>query len=598
MADPIVVTPEQGPAQAPNNPTPMGPQQLGPQNLPPTGAPGSFAGNSPATGGGVGSPGFNPAATTAGQSRPGVGVGIGSDVNPMQRSALKAQAADVQRHSLIGKAASVLLGHQVDYQVDDKGNVHQVEIKEKPGQLFRSILAGAILGGAMAANRQRGQQAGFGASFARGAGGVQQEQAQADQNRYNRAVQQFQMKQQAQTAQTENDLRKVQIAMHNSQIATQNFLLNKGVFDQTIQSAIDGKAMYEPFLKAGIKAQFEEVPASKMLDLWKTNPQAKDLLWLPTGFRMAVNDKGERYPELTYTAVDPKGTVTLTDGAIKKFNDVSLGDYFAGAKDLKAGREMDATHYMALMQAYNDRYNQQMTEIRDKLQNKRYDAETKKYLAEQAKDWAEVGKQKLDQKELTKFQEAQKHLAEVGYDPSKLDQKYPGDSAVLADYAGKLLKDETAALNAARADNPDSPETKDLMQKVQTLSGWVNYVFQAPMASKPNNPASVKSVVDQVTSDPETGEKTNVPPQDAFRKIDQSNLSPTDKIEAFKQAGAEVPWAEIVRVAAQKGMQPYQLANWFKSQGVKVEEGPKQKSADQSRATQKAESDQLNAFVP
>src|SRR6185312_15684110 len=46
-------------------------------------------------------------------------------------------------HSILGRAVRSLFGTRTDYRVDDKGNTVAVPVAEKPGELFRHIVAGA-----------------------------------------------------------------------------------------------------------------------------------------------------------------------------------------------------------------------------------------------------------------------------------------------------------------------------------------------------------------------------------------------------------------------------------------------------------------------
>lgn len=79
------------------------------------------------------------------------------------------QQADVARHHAIGKAATFLFGQQRDAS----GEV----VREKPGQLFRSLLAGALLGGAMGSQGSAGggSVGSFLGGVGRGASGVEQQ---------------------------------------------------------------------------------------------------------------------------------------------------------------------------------------------------------------------------------------------------------------------------------------------------------------------------------------------------------------------------------------------------------------------------------------
>lgn len=111
----------------------------------------------------------------------------------------QAQIADVAHHSTLGKIASALLGKQTQYSVDPQtGQTIATAVPEKPGDLFRSILGGAILG--MAAGKgQRSALAGFAAG---GKAGLENSQ-QMDQQRLARAQQEFKNEQAAARSQRE-----------------------------------------------------------------------------------------------------------------------------------------------------------------------------------------------------------------------------------------------------------------------------------------------------------------------------------------------------------------------------------------------------------
>src|SRR5882757_3530707 len=102
-----------------------------------------------------------------------------------------AQQAVEAHHSMLGRVASALLGRQMDYQVDPQtGKTVAVPVQERPGDLFRHILAGALIGGA-AAKGTNSVLAGFSAG---GAAGIRANDA-ANQQRQQRAQQDFENEQ-------------------------------------------------------------------------------------------------------------------------------------------------------------------------------------------------------------------------------------------------------------------------------------------------------------------------------------------------------------------------------------------------------------------
>ncbi len=195
--------PQQTPAAQPSSPAPA-------PGTPQPGLPGESAsaalGAAPAQ-----------ATTQAPQQTPGAAPnpqpgGAAPAPSPQQQVAV----AQVARHAALGRLASYLLGHENQYNVNPQtGQVDATQVQRKPGDLFRSIVTGAVMGMAAGAGSHD-----FTTGLGRGgAAGAQNAQAM-DQQKYQRAQQQsenFQKEQQydeqkkyreAQTAQmTANGLR-------------------------------------------------------------------------------------------------------------------------------------------------------------------------------------------------------------------------------------------------------------------------------------------------------------------------------------------------------------------------------------------------------
>ena len=149
-----------------------------------------------ATGGPQPSPGPAPTAAPSAPAAPGAPTAPAAPAAPARPTAQ--QAVD-QHHSLLGRAASAILGKSVDYQVDPTtGKTVAVETQQKPGDLFRHILAGAILGGAAA----KGTNSVL-AGFARGGSAGMQANEAMDESKRARAQQQFQNQREAARGQRE-----------------------------------------------------------------------------------------------------------------------------------------------------------------------------------------------------------------------------------------------------------------------------------------------------------------------------------------------------------------------------------------------------------
>src|ERR1700733_312798 len=95
---------------------------------------------------------------------------------PQQQPAPTPQQVLAAKHHDLGRAAAFLFGEQRD---PDTGE----PVRQKPGAIFRSLLAGALLGGAIGSegNAGGGKVGGFLSGFARGGNAVNQQAQQRQQ---------------------------------------------------------------------------------------------------------------------------------------------------------------------------------------------------------------------------------------------------------------------------------------------------------------------------------------------------------------------------------------------------------------------------------
>src|SRR3984893_3137464 len=132
--------------------------------------------------------------------------------SPQQQAA----AADTAHHSGLGRIASTLLGKQTNFTVDPTtGTTIATEVQQKPGDLFRHILAGAILGGAAAhqgqisvdpvAGQRTRMASGPLAGFLAGGTAVMEASGAGEKTRYERAEQQLKNQQTARTETREDE---------------------------------------------------------------------------------------------------------------------------------------------------------------------------------------------------------------------------------------------------------------------------------------------------------------------------------------------------------------------------------------------------------
>lgn len=129
-----------------------------------------------------------------------------------------AAVAQIQHDSAFGRMAKAILGQQNQYSVGPDGTLQNNPVPEKPGQLFRSILGAALLGGAAGANGNPAQ--GLAGGLVRGgAAGVQNTQQQ-DQQKQAQAQQDFKNQQLVNQQSRETQMANAQVAnMHSEMVA-------------------------------------------------------------------------------------------------------------------------------------------------------------------------------------------------------------------------------------------------------------------------------------------------------------------------------------------------------------------------------------------
>lgn len=130
-----------------------------------------------------------------------------------------AQQPNVQGPSPWSKVLHTLLGTHESFVQTPNGPVAQ-QAENRPGQLFRSILAGALLGGATAGENAASPGAGSGwVAAGRGMGAAAKGQQEQEQNQQKQAQQQFQNQQEVTKDQREQTLMNAQIANMQSETA-------------------------------------------------------------------------------------------------------------------------------------------------------------------------------------------------------------------------------------------------------------------------------------------------------------------------------------------------------------------------------------------
>src|SRR5580692_2446165 len=151
-------------------------------------------------------PPMAPPTGTPGVSNPNP-VPVPSALQQQQVQQAQQQQA-VTRHALFGAAVKSMVhsleGTRTSYQVNPQtGATEETTVPNKPGQLFRNLLAGALIGGA--AGGEGTGATGFLGGLARGGTASMQNRQQQDAQQREAAQQQFQNQMKAQQNQREQD---------------------------------------------------------------------------------------------------------------------------------------------------------------------------------------------------------------------------------------------------------------------------------------------------------------------------------------------------------------------------------------------------------
>src|SRR5882762_4096174 len=221
---------------------------------------------------------------------------------PVQPTPEQATAA---HDSMIGRAFKVISGQNTQYQVDPTtGRTIATQSQNTPGQFFKNIVAAALVGGAAGADNANSRTAGSGlASAMKGGTAVIDRDKQLDQERVQRAQQEFQNEQhaaenqrqeaeaqrQAQGFQSQELLRKAQIAQSNVETLRLNTLIHGEDFKQHQDMAAAGQQHFADYKEAGLKPIAQDISESDMHDFVKNRPGASTLDWEPTGTKVDMD---------------------------------------------------------------------------------------------------------------------------------------------------------------------------------------------------------------------------------------------------------------------------------------------------------------------
>lgn len=391
----------------------------------------------------------------------------------------------ITHDTLFGRMAKTLLGTAQNYTVDPKtGNTITTPQEQKPGQLFRSILAGALLGGAAAQqSHNRNPNMGFGGGVVTGGAANVYDARQQDQLRRDQAQQQFQNQLTAQKAEQESDeakthqqLMKANIANANLQTLRLNQLIQGTSFDQHQEIAAAGKAQIQPYLDAGMQPVVSDISESQMAQYMKDHPGATALDWEHTGTKTVLDANGNPHFESTLTAFDPKGTVKISRATYDQWKSDGVFKRFPEYEDiLKPGKSLTAQQYVAVkrnadgVRADTMARQQQDLKSQEALAHIRaYNAQTAHSVAETMRARQEMADDTIGKTQAKQFGSALEELDKAGGDISKIS---PSSRVLIGESAAKMMPSLNQEIRSVLAsDDPDKQaKADDLMKQLDSL---------------------------------------------------------------------------------------------------------------------------------
>lgn len=364
-----------------------------------------------------------------------------------------------------------LKGSTTQYQQTPNGPV-PVQVPNKPGDFFRNILAGAIVGaGAGADSPQNGwSAAGKGAAAAQQAGQQRQQQAQKDAQLQFQNQQAAQKQQQeANAALTEDQVQKAHIGLFNLQQIGELHAIQAGDYTAHKQLVDDKKPIVDAYDASGFQ------PAKKISESEhdQLSPEDKTKYqWIPTGVNSFVDKDGRVNYQTEWSGYDMGKNVTIPPSTMadwKKSGVLSRNpDLVKVLKpDAEGNYQMPAAGFFKYQNQSQDLKTKARTDEQNDFQTKKDTAELQHLAAQTAQEHAsaaasgsETALRSYELKQQKLVTDAQTTLTKAGGDWTKLspEQKVAMQPQIQKDidgYRGELadplLKEQLQSTDPAVA---------------------------------------------------------------------------------------------------------------------------------------------------
>lgn len=435
------------------------------------------------------------------------------------------------------RAVHALLGSQTEYQQTPNGPV-PIQVQNKPGQLFRSILAGAILGaGAGTANAEHNAGSGWGAAGA-GAQAAAQNVQKQQELRQQQAQQQFENQRQVDQDKQQELVRKAQIAQANSETLRMNKEIQGMDFDQHQKMAEFGKAGVQPYIDANIRPEVDNIPESQMSQ-YMTDHQGQGASlwdWEPTGVKLTTTKdaEGNEIPhyESTYSAYNSKGKITVPDSTLKEWEKEGVLDRFPEYKHVLSDKTLPASAYIEVKRAANGVYADNLAKQKDQLEIKKDQAAIDADNARRVE--AVTGTRKINQEiseaALGKTQADQfnKALDELNKAHGNFDALPPSSRVILAESMNKMIPALAASYKDAIAADPTDSQGKaaNFLSQIQNISSLGTRALGSIGGGGKVAHPEVLTILNQVPGfDPQIAQEfANLSPDEMVSQVNSSKL--------------------------------------------------------------------------
>jgi hypothetical protein len=415
------------------------------------------------------------------------------------------QELSIGHDTLFGRAAKALMGSGTQYSVDQNGNTVATQSPNTFSQFARNVLSAAILGGAAGANGN--PQQGFAGGAVRGGAATIQNGEQQDQLKRAQAQKDFQQQQlaarekrEADTALSEDQLRKANAAQANAATYRLNVESQGMSLDQHEKIANAGKAHVAAYESAGIKPLFKDIPETEMLDIQKNRPDASTFDWAATGVKPYINPKtGQPDYQMTYTAYDPKGNVTISQAQVDQWKKDGLDKFHPElVNTLKPGKQLSTQEFIAVKQADETLQADNIKREKESLSTDEGKARIKNLNAEAAAHNATAARENAlataTKEEKTKQEALSKALDELNKVGGDFDKLTPKSRVIIGETQASLIPSMNAEVKQILSDDPGDSQgkAKQLMGQIDDLR---SLSMQAIKHTAANPPAAALPVV-------------------------------------------------------------------------------------------------------